>query len=128
MVILLKKSFCLLLLMFLAAWLVAQPYKPSLLKSISVDLSANHGFFMAEKSKTQYLRDSHTNFFELAFSAQTSGQKDWHIVNNFPKIGIGLMFGNTGSDKYLGKMAAIYPFVNFPLYRAKHFYTHSNIK
>lgn len=108
---------------FLVLILTAQNETPSLLQSLSVDLSTNHGFFMAEKSKTQYLKDGNTNFFELAFSVQTAGQKDWHVANSFPKIGVALMVGNSGSNEYLGRMAAIYPFVNFPIYRAKRFYT-----
>jgi hypothetical protein len=119
--ILLKKPSLLTLAILLVNCLKAQQDSPSLLKALSAELNFDHGFFIADKPKTQYLRSSHANFAELAISAQTSGKKDWQVSNHFPRIGIALMYGSPGSEKYLGKMAAAYPFVRFPLYKNPRF-------
>lgn len=98
-----------------------QPKK--LLQSLSLEVNGHHGFFIANQPKSQYLRSSHANFVELVLSAQTTGNRQWQIENYYPRIGVGLLYGSPGSEQYLGKLMAIYPFVNFPLIRHHSFYT-----
>jgi hypothetical protein len=103
--------------------MAAQDQPKKLRQSLSLELNGHHGFFIANQPKSQYLRSSHADFGELVLTAQTTGNKQWQVENYYPRIGIAILYGSPGSDQYLGKLTAIYPFVNFPLIRSHSFYT-----
>src|SRR5688572_13841614 len=84
----------------------------------SIDLNAFYGFFIANQPKSLYLRNDHSRMMELSISRQTTGRHKWERESNLPRIGIGLLYGDLGSQQYLGKMTAVYPFIHFPLIRA----------
>ena len=81
----------------------------------------HEGFFLASKPKAVYIRDSYTSFAEINISRQTDGSARWQQANHYPLIGIAAFFGNTGSRRYIGNMAGVFPYVNFPLYRGRAF-------
>jgi hypothetical protein len=85
----------------------------------SIDLNAFYGFFIANQPKSLYLRNDHSRMMELSISRQTTGRHKWERESNLPRIGIGLLYGDLGSREYLGKMTAVYPFIHFPIIRAK---------
>ena len=84
----------------------------------SIDLNALYGFFIANQPKSLYLRNDHSRMMELSISRQTTGRHKWEWESNLPRIGIGLLYGDPGSQEYLGKLVALYPFIHFPLIRA----------
>src|SRR5690349_17104482 len=81
----------------------------------SLELNGLFGFFIANQPKSLYLRNDHSRMLELAISLPTSGRKDWERQSNFPRIGLGVLYGGLGSEQYLGNMLAVYPFIHFPL-------------
>jgi hypothetical protein len=99
--------------------LVSQnPYDSSKGK-LSVGLNAFYGFFIANQPKSLYLRNDHSRMMEVSISRQTMGRHQWERESNLPVVGIGFLYGDLGSREYLGKMMSLYPFIHFPLVRAK---------
>ena len=81
---------------------------------LSFESRAHEGFFITSKPKSVYLRDSWSSFGEISISRQTNGSARWQQANKYPRIGIAAFFGNTGSREYIGHMAGVFPYVNFP--------------
>jgi len=106
---------------FISAYIIssltvlAQDSRSSFAESLSVSAGVHYGFFVANQPKSQYLRDSHTILGEIAILSQTRGTREWQQQNNFPAFGMSFLFGNTGSREYIGSMAALIPFIDFPL-------------
>ena len=48
--------------------------------------------------------------------SRTIGTRSWQQLANYPKIGLALLYGQSGAALYIGHVAAILPFVNFQLY------------
>lgn len=87
--------------------------------NLSVTVQRHFGSFITNAPKATYVRDSYSSFTEVAMVLQTDGSKGWHRWSNYPRTGLGLMFGNIGSKQYVGKAISLYPFVSFPLIRGK---------
>ena len=83
----------------------------------SVGVNLFYGFFIANQPKSLYLRDDHSRLIELNYFLPTTGRRQWEAESNFPRVGVGLLHGSTGSRQYLGTVTALYPFIHFPLLR-----------
>ncbi|HEY4151585.1 MAG TPA: acyloxyacyl hydrolase [Chitinophagaceae bacterium] len=94
---------------------------PPVHNPFSAEFKYHEGFFLTNKPKAVYLRDSYTSFGEINISRQTDGSERWQQSNNYPRIGVTAFFGNTGSREYIGHMAGVFPYVNFALYRSRGF-------
>jgi hypothetical protein len=103
---------------FTSSW--AQTGSPSFGSSLSVGAKTHYGFFLVNQPKSEYVRDSHTYFGELTISTQTSGRQLWQQINNNPHVGVSLLYGNSGSKKYIGNVAALFPYIKFPLFKSPH--------
>lgn len=101
-----------------SAW--AQSDGSSFLSTLSLSAKTHYGFFLVNQPKSEYVRDSHTCFGELTISTQTDGKKQWQQANRLPQIGIGLLYGNSGSREYIGHIAALFPYMKFPLIKTAH--------
>jgi hypothetical protein len=108
-----------LILISYSSKLVSQNPYDSVKAKPSIGLNAFYGFFIANQPKSLYLRNDHSQMLELSLSRQTTGRHNWERESNLPRLGIGLLYGDLGSREYLGKLAALYPFIHFPLIRAK---------
>jgi len=95
----------------------------SLFKRASLTILGHHGFFITDAPKATYLRDTYSSFIEAGLSFQTDGSKPWHYYNKFPSSGISFFYGNTGSRKYIGKTAGVFPYMKFPVFRYRSFNT-----
>jgi hypothetical protein len=73
------------------------------------------GSYLTTRAKAEYIRDSYSYFGEIFFERQTRGDRDWQISHNRPQWGVALLFGNSGSKKYIGNMAALYAYMNSPI-------------
>ena len=59
----------------------------------------------------------HTPAFELSLHRNTYGQHRWEVLHNYPSIGFTFYYSGFGNDSIaaeLGKVFALYPFINFP--------------
>lgn len=60
----------------------------------------------------------------MRFGVQTTGNKEWHRLYNFPKVGVGLQyttFTNPAARELISDFWSIYPYVSFPLVRKERF-------
>lgn len=77
------------------------------------------GSYLTSQPKAEYIRDSYASFGELYLEKRTNGDKDWHISHKYPSAGLGFLFGNPGSKKYIGNLYALYPYMRFPVISSK---------
>ncbi|MCR5013683.1 MAG: acyloxyacyl hydrolase [Bacteroidales bacterium] len=61
--------------------------------------------------------NAHFPSFEASFYQSTFGEKEWHTAYNYPFIGVTYYHSKLGGFQELGKVYAIYPFINYPLLR-----------
>jgi hypothetical protein len=101
--------------MLLQIGTLAQPKDTSFFSSLSAGIKTHYGFFVVNQPKAEYVRDSHSYFGELTISMQTKGRQLWQQANRNPQIGLSLLYGNSGSRRYIGNVAALFPYIKFPL-------------
>jgi hypothetical protein len=101
----------------------SKPHAQPLFKNPAIGLQGFYGSFLTHIPKAQYLRDSYSYFGELSIQQQTDGRHPWQVTNGLPQVGLALQFGNTGSRQYIGSMAALFPFVSWPLFRTTNVYS-----
>jgi|GEM_PF-658599 len=73
------------------------------------------GSYITSQPKSEYIRDSYASFGELYVEKRTNGKENWHISHKYPSVGLGFLFGNPGSKKYIGNLYALYPYIKFPV-------------
>lgn len=79
------------------------------------------GSYLTSQPKAEYIRDSYASFGELSLEKRTDGKKDWHLSHRYPSAGLGVLFGNPGSKKYIGNLYALYPYIKFPVITSKRY-------
>lgn len=90
---------------------------PSILKSLSVSATVHYGFYFWSNVKTDYTINSRPGLAEVDINSQTTGAKIWQQLNGYPVIGLGILFGKSGGDQYIGNIGGLVPFINFTLYK-----------
>lgn len=65
----------------------------------------------------------HTPSYEFSLRRNTYGEHRWEVLHNYPAIGLTFYYSSFGNDiisAELGRVFALYPFINFPLSPNKH--------
>jgi len=60
----------------------------------------------------------HTPSYELSIHRNTYGEHRWEVLHNYPSIGLTFYYSDFNHDSItaeLGRVFALYPFINFPL-------------
>ena len=60
----------------------------------------------------------HTPSYEFSLHRNTYGEHRWEVLHNYPSIGLTFYYSGFGNDSIsseLGKVFALYPFINFPI-------------
>lgn len=65
------------------------------------------------------LKDSDPYAAEIYFQKQVNFSPTWNTTKRLPQWGIGLFLANSGSEKHIGKIASLYPYVKYPLFTFK---------
>jgi len=100
---------------------LCQEEKEHFFNTLSFMGAFHYGLYNAGNVKLQSILDSRPLLGELDISTQTTGVKNWQQLSGYPVLGLGILFGNSGSHQYLGNLAGIFPFINLPLYRQQGF-------
>jgi hypothetical protein len=95
--------------------------KPSFLKNTSVGSRFYYGSYLTTKAKAEYIRDSYSYYGEVFIQHQTDGSEDWQKSHRLPKWGIAFLYGNSGSKQYIGRVTALYAYMNVPLIKTKRY-------
>lgn len=95
----------------------SQSNSDTFLSTLSFTGAIHYGLYNAGNPKLQAIIDSRPILGELDISTQTTGKKSWQQLGGYPVLGIGIIYGNSGSREYIGNLAGIFPFINIALYK-----------
>jgi len=96
-------------------------YKHKLFSSnLIFESKIHYGFLYAQHLELE-LFNAHFPAFEVIIQKLTYGRHQWERDYNYPLIGISLFYSGVGNNPSLGSAYALMPFINFPLYKNKHF-------
>jgi hypothetical protein len=85
-----------------------------------VEAKINYGFFYAQHLELE-LFNAHVTGLEVNLQQVTYGKHNWEIAFGYPIMGISFWYSNLANSPYLGSAYALFPYLNFPLYRHKDF-------
>jgi hypothetical protein len=85
-----------------------------------VEAKFSYGFLYAHHVELAIF-NSHFPAVELNIQQETYGKHKWERAYAYPLIGLSFWYSGLGNSKYLGSAYAIYPFINFPLFRHENF-------
>ena len=88
--------------------------------NLMVEAKVNYGFFYAQHLELE-LFNSHVPAFEISLQQLTYGKHKWEIAYGYPLIGISFWYSSLNNSPYLGSAYALFPYINFPLYRHRDF-------
>jgi len=89
------------------------------LHNYSFKLEGLYGSIIKHNNHMDNLVKGSTSGFGLSVEWQTDGSAMWHQYFNFPTIGISGTYLNLGNPQMLGKLFAVYPYLNLPLVRSE---------
>lgn len=100
----------------------AQDYKWLSNNNLMVEMRGHYGHFYHHHFEMKRF-DAHYPAFEMSIYQDTYGKKQWESLYNYPYIGLTYYHANFGHNtegnpeigEVLGKVYAVYPFINYPL-------------
>ena len=87
----------------------------SILNNIYIDSKFHYGFIVPHHESIAYLLEKHVKGLELNISWQTYGNHIWEQLYRYPRTGIGYFFCDYGNPKMLGKVHALFSYLNIPI-------------
>jgi len=82
-----------------------------------IQAQTSYGLLAIHTPKVRHLVTNHFFLYEAAVIKKTSGRKSWERSFNNPEIGIAYFNCRYGGNQTLGTMHAVFPFVNFQLFK-----------
>lgn len=80
------------------------------------EMKVEYGFLLSHHLELDIFQ-SHFPAFEFSIEKQTFGRQRWESKYAYPIIGLSAWFSPLGGFKQLGSAIAVYPFINFPLFK-----------
>ena len=77
---------------------------------------ANYGFLISHHLEMQ-VYNAHFMAFEINLGRETYGENHWETMYAFPTLGISYWYSDLGNSELIGKVNALFPYINFPLIR-----------
>ena len=109
-----KKNIFKLIFLFSVAYVSANGQG---LHNYSFKLEGLYGTILKHNNHLTNLVKGSTTGLGLSFEWQTDGSSMWHQYFNFPAIGISATYLGLGNAEMLGKLIAVYPYLQIPLVR-----------
>ena len=88
---------------------------------IQVGSNFHYGFIIAHRESMGHLVKAHTVGYDINISLQTTGNKLWQQIYNYPVIGLKIYHVNLGNPEVLGNATAFIPYMNFNFIKRKTF-------
>ena len=104
----------------LLSLVVAESYATSqnhILNNVYIDSKFHYGFIIPHHKSIAYLLEKHVHGFEINISRPAFGKHIWEQLYRNPRTGIGYVFFDYGNPQVLGKVHAMYGFINVPVIR-----------
>ncbi|MBP6091712.1 MAG: acyloxyacyl hydrolase [Crocinitomicaceae bacterium] len=79
------------------------------------------GILLAHHEIMSHIPNSLSYAGELSFYIHSKGNEKWHKSYAYPSYGVTLFGASLGNDSILGKSLGLFPFIEFPFIRKKHF-------
>lgn len=108
----------LLFFLFVIAWqrkVFAQNKQPW--TGFGIEANMLYGKVFKHTPKFKLPIPDHSTAFDLNFTLQTYGKKDWEQRRHFPMVGVGITYTNYGIDSIYGRCIGIYPNLQLPIVR-----------
>ena len=74
------------------------------------------GLLIPEYDFMTYMAKDYTQAVHISFYKQLTGNKDWQIAYNNPKIGFSVYYSTLSNDAVFGRSLAVYPFIRFQIF------------
>ena len=103
----------LLVLIFLSNFTLAQRTKYS--DNHIVTTRYHYGVVLPHHPSIKFLINDQISAFEINYGIIPDINRSWSQLYNRPEIGIGFYHGTLGNDEVLGRVNAVYPYINFKL-------------
>lgn len=84
--------------------------------NIQLESRLHYGFLLSHHLELDKF-NSHFPAFEISIQKATYGNHRWEKKYDYPLIGVSFWTSNMGGFKEIGKAYALFPFINFPLFR-----------
>ena len=88
-----------------------------ILNNFYIDSEVHYGFIIPHHKSITYLLDKHVRGFELNISRPAYGNHIWEQLYRYPRTGVGYFFCDYGNPEVLGKVHALFSFINIPIIR-----------
>ena len=89
--------------------------------NLLVEAKLHYGFFYAHHLELEIF-NSHFPAFELNLQKQTYGKHKSERSYDYPLVGFSFFYSGLGGFDAIGSSFALYPFINFPLWRKNDFF------
>jgi len=115
----LKKYILTIAIMFLTASLVF-PGGNNFLKdnNIQIETRLHYGFLLSHHLELDKF-NAHFPAFEISLQKATFGTHRWEKKYDYPIVGVSFWASTVGGFEEIGNAYALFPFINFPLFRNK---------
>lgn len=84
-----------------------------------IEETVHYGSILPHRPIVTEIIEGHSFIYEVSFYKNTTGNKAWQQLFNYPKIGISAMYINLGNDDELGSSFGIFPYIQIPLSKQK---------
>ncbi len=89
--------------------------KDGIFNNVTVDSKFHYGFIIPHHESIAYLLDKHVKGLEININWQTYGNHIWEQLYRYPRTGLGYFFCDYGNPEMLGKVHALFGFMNIPV-------------
>jgi lipid A 3-O-deacylase PagL len=90
-------------------------------KGMNIETNLHFGKVIKHTPELLFDGKGITSGFDINFTWQTYGKKEWHQFQNYPKVGIGAMVFNLGDRDTLGYAYGIDYNITLPLFKSEKF-------
>ena len=88
--------------------------------NLVIEGKLHYGFLYAQHTELDIF-NAHFPAYEIIIQQLTYGKYQWERTYAYPLIGFSFFYSGYGNNPALGKIYAVMPFINFPLYQHKNF-------
>ena len=103
-------KYCL-LTFFLLFFITQYAQKES--QPFGVKKTFHYGFIAPHRSVVNEIIEGHTKAYELSFFKQTSSNKQWQQLYNYPKLGFSFIYLDLANPQQLGSSFGFFPYLSF---------------
>lgn len=106
-----------LFLCFILSWQTS--FSQQSVPEFGIEETVHFGSILPHRPLVNEIIEGHSFIYEVSFYKNTTGNKAWQQLFNYPKIGISAMYLNLGNEEELGNSFGFFPYIQIPLSKRK---------